>query len=78
MRGNLVASDVRLSGGGGQDSLWAVDDTMREGSGQSERIKRRMTRSKEGVDDPMRRPTTQQERGRLDNARCNDLPFMLD
>ena len=61
MRGNLVASDVRLSGGGGQDSLWAVDDTMREGSGQSKRINRRMTRSKEGVDDPMRRPTTQQE-----------------
>ena len=61
MRGNLVASNARRSGGGRHNNNWAVDNTMREGSGRSEMIEQRMTQSKEGVDDPMRRPTTQQE-----------------
>ena len=62
MWGDLVASEARQSGGGRHDNHWAVDDTMRDGSGQSKRIERRMTQSKEGVDDPTRQPTTQRER----------------
>ena len=63
MRGNLAASNARQSGGGRHDSQRAVDNTMREGSEQSETIERRMTRSEEGVDDPTRRLTTQREGG---------------
>jgi hypothetical protein len=33
MRGNLAVSDARQSGGGQHGSHWAVDNTMREGSG---------------------------------------------
>jgi hypothetical protein len=61
MRDDLAASEARQSGGGRHNSHRAVDNTMREGSGQSKTIERRMTPSEEGVDDPTRRSTTQRE-----------------